>query len=354
MISKEENEKYQKLFSEISNIFFEDDLSNEIFVDRHEWNISGNRDPFFAKTIKLLHKEIKVTLPEIVEKNKNKKLVIYGCGNTALEICQLFTYMGKTFDYFYVDKEYERPESFYNLEFIDLSKIKETPNDYTIVLGCCLEHLYNKMRNKLFNISVPNELIIDLNFDLGTQYFDKEILNLSDNEIFVDGGAFDGISSLDFLKFTDYKYEKIILLEPDTNYLNICKDKLYKYDNIQYIKGGLWSTNKTLYFNSVGLGNSFVAETGTEKIDVYALDELVDEKGATFIKMDIEGSELEALKGCEKTILNHKPTLAISIYHKPEDIYDIPLYLKKLVPEYKFYIRHYGIAMLETILYAII
>lgn len=69
--------------------------------------------------------------------------------------------------------------------------------------------------------------------------------------------------------------------------------------------------------------------------------------------MDIEGAELAALQGGAETIKRYKPKLAISIYHKPEDIIEIPIYIKSLVPEYKLYIRHYTNMYAETILYAI-
>ena len=71
------------------------------------------------------------------------------------------------------------------------------------------------------------------------------------------------------------------------------------------------------------------------------------------IKLDVEGAELESLKGAEKTILRDKPKLAVCIYHKPEDLTQIPLYIKNLVPEYKLYIRHHSNRFTETVLYAV-
>lgn len=73
----------------------------------------------------------------------------------------------------------------------------------------------------------------------------------------------------------------------------------------------------------------------------------------SFIKMDIEGADLEALKGCQNTIRRYHPKLAISVYHKPEDIIEIPCYIKELVPEYRLYLRHYGNGDTETVLYAL-
>lgn len=82
------------------------------------------------------------------------------------------------------------------------------------------------------------------------------------------------------------------------------------------------------------------------------MDDVVDEK-VTFIKMDIEGAEYEALLGAKETIQKNKPKLAISIYHKPEDIISIPKLIKSMVPNYRLYIRHYSNADNETVLYAI-
>lgn len=70
--------------------------------------------------------------------------------------------------------------------------------------------------------------------------------------------------------------------------------------------------------------------------------------------MDIEGAELDALIGAKNTIKNNKPFCTICVYHRPGDIFVIANYLKELVPEYKFKIRHYGMSMCETVLYAFI
>lgn len=87
------------------------------------------------------------------------------------------------------------------------------------------------------------------------------------------------------------------------------------------------------------------------KIEVVSLDSVIQEK-VTFIKMDIEGSEIKALQGSRNLIQTYRPKLAISIYHKWEDLVDIPTYIHELVPEYKFYIRHYFYSPAETVLYA--
>jgi hypothetical protein len=124
--------------------------------------------------------------------------------------------------------------------------------------------------------------------------------------------------------------------------------------HIEMINKGLWSEATTLRFNDTNSGNSRVDDSGKDKIDVCTIDKSVDTDRVTFIKLDIEGAELEALKGAKETILRNKPRLAICVYHKPEDILEIPLYLQEIMPEYKFYLRHDTIGINGTVLYAVV
>lgn len=87
-------------------------------------------------------------------------------------------------------------------------------------------------------------------------------------------------------------------------------------------------------------------------MSVVSLDKCIQGK-VTFIKMDIKGAELVALQGAGNIIQTQKPKLAICIYHKEEDLTEIPMYIKELVPEYQLYIRHYSNNAFETALYAI-
>ena len=101
---------------------------------------------------------------------------------------------------------------------------------------------------------------------------------------------------------------------------------------------------------------SHICDDGLQRISVEALDqELLVKRNekVTFIKMDIEGAELETLKGARRIITEQKPKLAVCVYHKPEDIFTIPEYLRTLNPDYKFYLRHYTFAAWDTVLYAI-
>ena len=114
-----------------------------------------------------------------------------------------------------------------------------------------------------------------------------------------------------------------------------------------------------IHFDAIGSTSSRVSgeemeNSGGIVIPVVAIDDTMDlNDKVTMIKMDIEGSELEALKGAKKTIQRDKPKLAICIYHKPEDVIEILEYILSLHDDYKLYIRHYQMSPCETIVYAL-
>lgn len=90
----------------------------------------------------------------------------------------------------------------------------------------------------------------------------------------------------------------------------------------------------------------------SDVIETVALDEFLRGERVTFIKMDIEGAERDALKGAAQIIREQKPKLAVSIYHRPDDVIEIPKLILSLRPDYRLYIRHYSLLSNETVLYA--
>ncbi|MCD7724858.1 MAG: FkbM family methyltransferase [Clostridiales bacterium] len=191
----------------------------------------------------------------------------------------------------------------------------------------------------------------------GTEYFVDEYFSKDKDEVFVDGGAWDGDTIEEFCKWTGNQFKAIYSFEPDSIMIEKIKNKLYKFDNrIHVIPKGLYSKKTRLPFNntdSVYSGRITEKNIGNHYIDVVDLDTEIQEK-VSFIKMDIEGAEIPALQGAKNMIMRNKPKLAICIYHKPNDLWEIPLMLKEWVPEYKMHIRHYGMRYYSTILYAYI
>ncbi len=181
------------------------------------------------------------------------------------------------------------------------------------------------------------------------QYFDCPNMTLQSNEIFIDMGMYDGLTS----KFIaqNCKYKKIIGFEANKFAINRCNNNLKEFNNVEIFPYAAWNKKEILNF-SVHDAGSHIGDDGSESVIGQSLDNVLNGDEATFIKMDIEGAEVKAIEGAEKTIKAYKPKLAISIYHKPEDIMEIPLAIMKIRDDYKFYIRHYSsFPTVETILY---
>lgn len=188
------------------------------------------------------------------------------------------------------------------------------------------------------------------------QYFEDNLMIPGKNEIFVDAGMYNGDSTLGFIKWCGGDYKKIIGFEPNENNLLLCRNNvaLSKVKNLTIYNKGLWDKEEILKFEIANGTDSSISEDGTETIETVALDEILKGEPVTFIKMDIEGAELNALQGAKETILRYRPRLAICVYHKSEDLIELPKYIHELVQEYKFYLRHYSTYSQETVLYAAI
>ena len=210
----------------------------------------------------------------------------------------------------------------------------------------------NEMYKKLQNLNFPKDRIITLAGSFGNQYFD--FFEPNEKEVFVDAGCFDGMTAVTFTKWAGKDYEYIYSLEPSLSAMKNCEQTFKEYGlKGEIINKGLYDSDKELYFKSTVSGSGKIEETGDIIIRTIALDDILDGKRVSFIKMDIEGAEYNALIGAEKTIKKWKPRLAICVYHKPEDILEIPALLLEMNPYYNFALRHYYISSTnETVLYA--
>ena len=186
------------------------------------------------------------------------------------------------------------------------------------------------------------------------QYFPTDIFCFTENEIFVDGGAYDGDTIDNFQQIVQGKFQYIYAFEPDRqNYTNLVANHQDK--RICLFNLGLYNQDKSISFLSGKGGSSKVQANGKDVIKVCSFDNLdVPDRNVSFVKMDIEGSERKALEGMKNTILKYKPKLAICVYHKFEDLWEIPFFIKQLVPEYKIYIRNHTTYLDEIVLYATI
>lgn len=185
------------------------------------------------------------------------------------------------------------------------------------------------------------------------EYFSTGIFNLSNNECFVDCGAFDGDSIKAFQKETEGKFDAIYGFELDNiNYDKMLSDNDISSDNrIKLFNEGVSDKEYELSVLSNGEG-SHISEDGINKVKLYSLDEKLKDQKITFIKMDVEGSEQKAIKGAENIIKSQHPKLAISVYHKLDDLWNIPLQIKEFDDRYKLKLRHHTAIAWDTNLYA--
>ena len=186
------------------------------------------------------------------------------------------------------------------------------------------------------------------------QYFDPEIINLTENEVFVDGGIGRfGSATKSFLEFVNNQYDHCYGFEPDINNFTKVQRIFNETPDFTLTNKGLWGNETLLNFKSGFNSSSKLDDLGRE-VEVTSLDTFFSDKNPpTLIKLDVEGAEFCALEGTERIIKKHKPKLAICVYHKPEDLYTLPELVKSYRDDYRFYLRHYTDAGHETVFYAI-
>ena len=156
----------------------------------------------------------------------------------------------------------------------------------------------------------------------------------------------------------DSEYGHIYEFEPDSDNCQKIYNRIEKEGirDITVINKGVWSETKQLTFQADGISSSSISDVGNVTIDVIKLDDYYDQVTPnSLIKMDIEGSELEALKGAKRIIQDVHPTLAICVYHRIEDLITIPQYINDLVPEniYNYYLSYQGEDLAELVFYAL-
>lgn len=197
--------------------------------------------------------------------------------------------------------------------------------------------------------------------DVKNQYFDKELIRFSEQEIFVDCGAFTGDTLENFNNRVE-SFKCYYAWEPDSRRFKELHANMRKAKGeVRHIELGGWDKKARLAFsfkNHCGEIVELFDEKNNESVDnvvdVDSIDNVLGiEERVTFIKMDIEGSELKALVGARQVIQKWHPTLAICAYHKKEDLITIPQYIKELDADYKLYLRAYHPYCSELVLYAI-
>jgi len=190
-------------------------------------------------------------------------------------------------------------------------------------------------------------------------YYSPDLIRLLADEVLVDCGAFDGDSVRTFLEKAGGAFGHIYALEADPGNvaaLNRYRDTLAPETaaRITILPYAVARENGKLSFSAEGWVGSRVVESGPAiEVECRSLDTLLAGTRPTFIKMDIEGAELDAIRGASYTLAHHRPVMAVCAYHKCDHLWIIPQLLKAANPDYRIFLRRYAEDCWETVYYAV-
>ena len=333
-------------------------------------------------------------------KKTQKPIVMYGMGNGADHILSYFDTFGIEVAEFFASDAFVRGHSFHGKRVKKLSEIEETYDDFVIVTAFAvqdaptMDYIYGLAdRYELYAPDVPvaGENLFDRDFlrehltkaeaacalladeesrrvyrDLlaykltgDVRYlkstesprqaaFDT-LLRLGQTESYVDLGAYNGDTIEEFLQQTGGEFSAIRAMEPDEKNhrkalarmenLGLGDDARVDIRNL-----AAWEEKTVLHFAAKAGRNSAVAaqkEQKVREIPADSVDNLVGKNPVSYIKMDVEGSEKEAILGSANAIRRHHPKMMLSAYHRSEDLWALPLQIARICPGYRFYLRRF-------------
>lgn len=330
-------------------------------------------------------------------KQTNKKIVLYGMGDGAEKIRAVLDSIGVQIDDIMASDEFVRGHSFMGVRVKKLSEIEELYGNDFIILVCfgtqlpeVMDRIYDiASRHELYapNVPVIGEGLFTLDYvrehykELKAAYglmadeqsrrvFENiiryklsgnisllrecetpreemyDLLMIGAEETYVDLGAYNGDTLVEFLNETSMKFRKLYAMEPDhKNYLKL-KRRLYMIGSglLEAYNCGAWDSETTMMF-SLKAGRSSKVDASNpargREVKMMSVDHMLQGGEATFIKYDVEGSEEKALNGSRQTISKYRPKLNVALYHRNEDMFRIPLQIAELNRKYKIYLRHH-------------
>ena len=336
-------------------------------------------------------------------KTAQKPIVLYGMGNGADKIIAVLEQKGIKFDAIFASDGFVREKFFHGMPIKHYSDLKNQYGDMIVLL--CFGSSRPEVLENVKKIAAEQELYAPEVPVIGDGLFDKSyylkhrenfkelsniladnrskqtlecllkykisgkidylfqcevpidepyqtILTPRDNEIFLDLGAYNGETALDFARRSP-NYKNIIAVEPDRRtFQKLIKNTEHLRD-IERYNFCISDFSGIGKFGMKSGRNSAVSSSGTDAM-FHTVDSLLDGREVTFIKMDIEGEENRALLKAEQTIHRFKPRLLISAYHRTEDFWALPQTVLSIRPDYRVYMRHFpSLPAWDTVYYFI-
>ncbi len=191
----------------------------------------------------------------------------------------------------------------------------------------------------------PGETLGRIRETMYGDYFDLDLIEVLDDEVLVDLGAYTGDTVQEFIRSYN-RYKGIYCFEVSPHNVARMKEELAEFENVHLIQKAAGAEKGTIQMKIeevVSTDNSLSSDHKGKLMDieVATVDDEVSEP-VTMIKMDIEGAEADALEGCRKHILKEQPKLMISVYHNNTDIWKIPRMVREMYPGYRLYLRANG------------
>ena len=328
-----------------------------------------------------------------------KPIIMYGMGDGAEKIMAVFERLGIKPAAFMASDEFVRGHSFMGYQVHKLSEIQEMYRDFVIVV--CFGSSLPPVMDRLYELDGQYELYAPDVPVAGEGLFDEEyleanadklqrvkrlladeqskrvlddiisykltgdikllkgcetpvtegwsLLKIGKEETYVDLGAYNGDTVDLFLRLTNKEFAGIYALEPDYRSFNRMVRRNYALGRgiFHPVHAAAWNEDTTLQFRSSG-GRSSSPETGGRygrgrivPVQAMKVDTLLEGKKATLLKFDVEGSEREALDGAKDTIAKYRPKLILSLYHRTEDLLELPLKIREMNGGYRLYLRHH-------------
>ncbi|MBQ8766852.1 MAG: FkbM family methyltransferase [Clostridia bacterium] len=221
-----------------------------------------------------------------------------------------------------------------------------------------VEQAYNSLADEkskfVFESIVSFQITGDLNYCFNCESQKNEafeIMNLGENESFLDLGAYRGDTIKEFLHYVN-NYKKIVGVEPDKRTFKKLQTYCENLNNCITLNNAVWNESKELYFDSNKGRGSSANDTG-ESIQSITVDELTEKYGEfTYLNIDVEGAEKEMLQGAQSSLQQNKPKLCMAAYHRSEDVFSLVNQIKKINGDYEIYLRHHPhISFWDTNLY---
>lgn len=322
----------------------------------------------------------------------SKPIILYGMGNGADKILSVFNRYGIKAAGIFASDDFVRGQIFHDMTVESYSAISQKYDDFIVVVSFA-SRLDEVIRN-VYRIALERELYIpDVPVVFDGELFNSEfyennksninkarmlfsdtesknvfddiieyrisakidplfrhtadrentvtdILHFSEYTSYVDAGAYVG-DTIDELARYSQKLKYVLALEPDKKNFKKLVASAPNVENFIPLNMGAWNREDIISFTTGAGRGSTASRNGSSFVPVTSIDKCLNGRSVDYIKYDVEGAERNALIGSERTIAKYKPDLCVSLYHRAEDIFALPILVNSLNPGYRLYLRRY-------------